>query len=132
MAKTLKILILDDESTVRELTCEMLKVLSYEAEAVGTSDEAIDRYRKAMEDGDPFNLVIFDINLRGDRTGFETLEEINKMNSGVRAIAATGFIAPEAEGEEDSESHFDFIINKPYTISVLDEVIQKVMNMDKA
>ena len=132
MTETLKILILDDEPTVRELTCEMLQVLSYKAEAVGTSDEAVDRYRQAMEKGEPFDLVIFDINLRGDRSGFETLEEIKKINAGVRAIAATGFIAPEAEAGETGESHFDVVINKPYTISVLEESIQNVMNMDKA
>jgi CheY-like chemotaxis protein len=127
MAEPLKILVLDDEATIRDLACEMLEVLSYKVESAGSYSEAVAKYREAMDSGHPFDLVIFDINLKGDRNGFDTLQEIKKIDDNVKAIAATGFAGPEI-GSDNMENVFDLVINKPYTMSVLKDAICKVVD----
>lgn len=131
MSEKYKILILDDEDFIRDLICEMLTIIGHEPESASMPEEALKKYKKAIEDGEPFDFVIFDINLKGDMNGYDTLTELKKIDPNVKAIAATGFITPELEMAEIQESTFDIVINKPYSMSTLQEAVQKIMSLNR-
>ena len=56
-----KILVMDDEEMVRDVSNALLTHLGYEAEVAVEGIEAIEMYRKAIESEKPFDMVILDL-----------------------------------------------------------------------
>ncbi|MBI0582159.1 MAG: response regulator [Methanomassiliicoccales archaeon] len=56
-----RILVADDDDTVRDVTREMLKGFGMEVEAVRVRGEMVDRYRRSMLAGRRFDLVIMGV-----------------------------------------------------------------------
>ncbi len=54
VVRTGRILVMDDEEMIRNLSRQVLSRLGYEPETVKDGAEAIELYRKAMETGEPF------------------------------------------------------------------------------
>jgi CheY-like chemotaxis protein len=122
-----KILVFDDEATIRELTVEMLEALGYKADTAATSLEAVTKCREALANSTPYDLLIFDLNIKNDKSGLETLKEIREFDTEVKAIAATGYITSEMNNGKEIEDLFDKIITKPYTFSTLSQVISDLI-----
>ena len=52
----LKVLVMDDEEMIRDLSSEMLEMLGHTAESVYGGEEAVQRYADAKANGGPFDL----------------------------------------------------------------------------
>ena len=46
-----RILVMDDEASIRTLAVNMLRLLGYEAVVVTNGDAAVERYRRALQKG---------------------------------------------------------------------------------
>ncbi len=109
-----RILVMDDEDTVRRVTCSLLMRLGYEVVPAADGGEAIEIYRRTMTSGNRFAFVILDLTVPGGLGGRETLESIHEMDPNVIAIATTGYsndpilANPEAYG-------FHAGLAKPYS-----------------
>lgn len=70
-------MVVDDELVSR---MKMQKILSSfgKIEAVDTGEKAVEMFRKALEDGDGFDLITLDIDMPG-MDGTETLFEIREL-----------------------------------------------------
>src|SRR3990170_4805014 len=86
-----RILVMDDEEMIRDVSGEMLNLLGYEAECAADGTEAIKLFMRAMEQGDPFAAVILDLTVTEVMGGLETMERLLKADPGVRAIVARGY-----------------------------------------
>jgi CheY-like chemotaxis protein len=60
-----RILVMDDEAMVRDVVGEMLQLLGYEVAFAGDGQGAAELYRRAKEHGEPFDVVILDLTVRG-------------------------------------------------------------------
>ena len=60
MKDLVKVLVVDDDSLVRDLLCEILTEEGYSASGVSNGIEALEKLKKA---GGGFNLVISDIEM---------------------------------------------------------------------
>jgi CheY-like chemotaxis protein len=61
-----RILVMDDEAMVRDVVGEMLQLLGYEVAFAGDDGQgAVELYRRAKEHGEPFDVVILDLTVRG-------------------------------------------------------------------
>src|SRR5207302_7737719 len=60
-----RILVMDDEEGIRELTSQLLNTLGYEVTAVTDGVEAVNTYERAMRRGEDFQAVILDATMRG-------------------------------------------------------------------
>ncbi len=109
-----RILVMDDEDSVRRVTCSLLMRLGYDVVPVADGREAIEIYRRTITAGNRFAFVILDLTVPGGLGGRETLESIHEMDPNVIAIATTGYsndpilANPEAYG-------FRAGIAKPYS-----------------
>ncbi|MEE8397448.1 MAG: ATP-binding protein, partial [Desulfobacterales bacterium] len=56
-----RLLVMDDEEMIRVLAFKRLSRLGYDVEVAGDGAEAIEQYRKAMDSGKPFDVVILDL-----------------------------------------------------------------------
>lgn len=121
-----KILVMDDESIVREVTSNLLKHLGYEVHTVNNGSEAIAAFVRAHEENRPFDALILDLIVPGDLGGQEVLQQLNARGLDAKAIAASGF-SNETIMAEYKRYGFCAMISKPYKIKELDEMIQKII-----
>ncbi len=121
-----KILILDDEDLILELAREILMILGFDVVGVKSSQAAIAEFKKAIEQNEPFCLVLFDMTLAEDVSGADVLKEIKKIDPNIKAIISSGYTSDDIS-EEPEKYGFDAAIPKPYSMNKLKEVIDKVL-----
>ncbi len=125
-----KILVLDDESIVREVTSNLLKHLGYEVYTVKTGSEAIEIFIRESAAGKPFDAMILDLIVPGDFGGAEVVSRLKNSGAVVKAIAASGF-SNETVMAGYEKYGFCAMISKPYKIKELDELLQKVIKKNE-
>lgn len=86
-----RILVMDDEAAIRDLTSQLLNTLGYEVTAVPDGLEAIRTYEKAQRRGENFQAVILDATIRGGMGGLATIERLRSVDPNVNAIICSGY-----------------------------------------
>ncbi len=117
-----RILLMDDEETVREITGQILNHLGYEVEMVADGEEAVSRFSEAETSGRPFSQVMLDLTIRGGMGGFKTLQKIREINPKVRAVIISGYTNDPVVEFFDTHG-FDASLTKPFTIKQLQEAL---------
>lgn len=122
-----RLLIMEDESTLREVTQLTLQQLGYEVWAVEDGASAIYAFQQAQKSGRPFDLVILDLTVRGGMGGLETMRQLQKLDPQVRAIICSGYSTDDII-QNYREYGFQAYISKPYNIWKLAEVVRNVLS----
>ncbi len=126
MAERKKVLVLDDEEMILELVTDIFQLMDFQVVPVTNAREAIGKFKKAREEGMPFDLVLLDMTLPGDMNGADVLMELRKIEPGVKAIVSSGYSEEELKARAGING-FDAAIPKPYSISVLKETVERLM-----
>jgi CheY-like chemotaxis protein len=126
---THRILLLDDEPAICEITSILLKKLGYDAVITSRGEDSINAYRAALDQGARFDVVILDLSVPGGLGGKEVIAALLEIDSKVKALVSSG------DANDPAVSRFrDFgftgVLMKPYTKAVLDETIKKVINSE--
>ena len=119
-----RILVMDDEEGIRELTSQLLNTLGYEVTAVSDGVEAINTYERAMRRGENFQAVILDATIRGGMGGLATIARLRNIDPSVVAIICSGY-SDEAALAEFLQYGFRGALPKPFTRRDLAEVLQR-------
>jgi len=122
-----KILVMDDEAIVRDVTGRILKHLGYDVEFAGDGSEAIELYRKAKESGKPFDLVIMDLTVPGGMGGKEAIHWLIEIDPDVRAIVSSGY-SDNLVMSDFRQYGFKGVVAKPYKIQQLALALHNVLN----
>ncbi len=118
-----KILVMDDEPTILEVTCLLLGRLGYEAVPATTGEEALNKYQRAMVDNAPFDAVILDITVPGGMGAIETIPLLWEVDPGVCAIVTSG-LAGDMDENSLLEMGFAGVLKKPYRMYDLREILE--------
>ena len=86
-----RILVMDDEAAIRDLTSQLLNTLGYDVTAVPDGLEAVRTYEKAQRRGEKFQAVILDATIRGGMGGLATIERLRTVDPNVAAIICSGY-----------------------------------------
>ena len=86
-----RILVMDDEAMIRELTGNMLHYLGYLADFAETGQEAVGKYQAALEASMPYDAVILDLTIKGGMGGQETIKKLKEIDPTVKAIVSSGY-----------------------------------------
>ena len=121
-----KIMVMDDEAAVRKISGKILERAGYTVEYAANGDEAIELYRQAAKKGDPFDVVVLDLTIRGAKGGEETLNDLLRFDSQVKAIASSGY-ANSPILSEYRRYGFCAVVRKPYSVDDLTAVVADVM-----
>ncbi len=124
-----RILVVDDEPSLRTLLTMMTERLSSQTEAVGTSDDAIAAWRRARAEGRPFDAVILDLTMPGDRDGHTTLQLLLAEGGDVRAIVTSGYHDDPVLARH-TEFGFKARLEKPFTLRALEAALQQALDAE--
>jgi two-component system cell cycle sensor histidine kinase/response regulator CckA len=119
-----RILVMDDEEAIRELTSQLLGTLGYDVTAVPDGLEAVRIYERALRKGEHFQAVILDATVRGGLGGVATIERLRSMDPQVNAIICSGY-SDEAALSEFLAFGFRGALPKPFTRSELADALQQ-------
>ncbi|MGI9086596.1 MAG: ATP-binding response regulator [Chthoniobacterales bacterium] len=121
-----RILLMDDEAAIRDLTSQLLGTLGYEVTAVPDGMEAIKTYERAMRRGENFQAVILDATVRGGLGGVATIERLRGLDPEVNALICSGY-SDEAALSEFVAYGFRGALPKPFTRGELAEALQRTL-----
>ncbi len=121
-----RILIMDDQESVRTATGKMLEHLGYSVELAECGEDAIVAYVKAMEAGCPFRAIIMDATVPGRMGGKEAMKKLLDQDPHVKAIVSSGYLE-EAIMADFKKHGFSAILAKPYDIHELAVVLHGVL-----
>jgi len=125
-----RILVMDDEDIIREMLYNMLNLAGYEVELTADGAEAIERYKKAKESGQPFDAVIMDLTIPGVMGGKEAIKELIKIDPKVKVIVSSGY-ATDPIMSEYNKYDFSAVVTKPYSVAHLEKTLHSLLGKTK-
>jgi CheY-like chemotaxis protein len=123
-----KILVMDDEEILREVACELLGHLGYSVVACSDGAEAVELYREAMINKEPYFAVIVDLTIPGGMGGKETMKKLLEIDSGVYCVVSSGYCNDPILAHYQ-EYGFKGVVVKPYNMETLGKVLHELLNM---
>ena len=121
-----RVLVMDDEDDVRNIAGGILKELGYTVELAEDGAQAVELYRRRMDEGTPFAAAILDLTIRGGMGGKETIAELLKVDPAVRAIVSSGY-SNDAVLANFRDYGFRSVLGKPYRLQELGSVLKKLL-----
>ncbi len=118
-----RILIMDDEVLIHETISGMLSQAGYEIEISKDGYEMLEKYKQAMEKGEPFDVVFMDLTIPGSMGGKEAIKELLKIDAYATAVVSSGYSSDPVMAEYQ-EFGFKACLRKPYRIEEIMNVMQ--------
>ncbi len=122
-----KVLLIDDEESIRKSAREVLKRLGYQVQVAKDHAKGIQLYEKAMEEKHPFDTVIMDLTIPGSMGGLEAMKKLKKIDRNAKVIISSGYSEDRAMSKF-REYGFCGVVAKPYKVEDLAKVIHNVLN----
>ncbi len=121
-----RILVLEDEASIRRLIAATLRRAGYEVVETSDGADTVALFRQAQDESDPFHLVICDLTIERGLGGVETMQAIRELDSHVRAIVSSGYSDAPAMARP-REFGFTEVLPKPYAPSELKALVHRVL-----
>ncbi len=121
-----RILIMDDEATIRTLLEESLQFMGFDVLTTVCGEDAVSAYTQAVQDNVAFDAVIMDLTVQGGMGGEEAAALIGKSYPDAVIVAASGDAAAPAM-EHSEEFGFKGHISKPFNLQELSSYIHSLL-----
>ena len=122
-----KILVMDDEAMIRELTGNMLQHLGYDVDFAEEGQTAVQKYQAALEASDPYDAVILDLTIKGGMGGQETIERLKAIDPKVKAIVSSGYSENPVVANY-ADYGFCASVAKPYEMIEFSQALDRVVS----
>jgi CheY-like chemotaxis protein len=121
-----KVLLMDDEQIILEVTGEILKFLNYEVMSAREGLAAVDLYKKEKAAGSPFDIVILDLSVPNGLGGKETIELLKDFDPAVKAVISSGYTTDPVV-QDFFRYGFSEKLTKPYNIKEMKNLLERVI-----
>ena len=118
------VLVVDDVSSQRDITCSILEKLGYRAESVSSGEAAVEFIRSRSVD-----LVILDMIMSPGISGRETYERILALSPGQKALIISGYSETD-DVRETLRLGADAFLKKPLMIGDLAVTLKTLLTKD--
>ncbi len=122
-----RVLVMDDEEFVREISMEILNYLGCECVAAADGHVAIELYMQAQENNNPFDILIMDLTIPGSMGGVETLEKLLVLDPNVKALVSSGYANDPAMANY-RDYGFCGVIPKPFRVEELKTTLDEFLS----
>jgi len=120
-----RVLVMDDEESIRLLLGEMLRHLGYEVQCVAEGKGALARYQEAYHARQPFKAVILDLTVKRGLGGKDTVQQLRQFDPQVKAIVASGY-CNDTVLSNYSTFGFHGVIAKPFRLAELSQALNQI------
>ena len=114
------VLIIEDETIMRESLRDWLKDEGYEVETAKEGEEALEKIGKRE-----FSVAVLDLRLPG-KDGLEVLKEATEKDPKIKGIVITAYPSVETAVEAMKIGAVDYIV-KPFAPDALEKAIQEIL-----
>jgi len=121
-ARSVRILVIDDEESVRDILSRMLRAKGHQVAVASNGEEGIDRFRS-----EKFDMVFTDLGMP-KISGWEVGKTIKGVDPKVPIAMITGW-GMELNREKMSESGIDLVISKPFNFDQIIQLISEAMEL---
>ena len=125
-----RILVMDDEMSLRKMLEMILEKLGYESEIAKDGAEAIRMYKESIETEKPYDAVILDLTIPGGIGGKEAIQKLLEIDPEIKAIVSSGY-SDDSVLAKFQEFGFKGILPKPFDIRTLSATLYEVINVEK-
>jgi len=124
--KTARVLLMDDEESIRRLGGSLLEHMGLDATLVADGAEAVRQFEDARGAGRPIDLLILDLTIPGAMGGKATIEAIRKVDPRVPAIVSSGY-SNDPVLADFKRYGFQAMVPKPYDVTLLATTIRELL-----
>jgi signal transduction histidine kinase/ActR/RegA family two-component response regulator len=121
-----KILLMDDEQTIVQLTQEMLSMLGHHVDVANEGTKAVEIYQRALRTSHPYDLLIVDLTVPGGMGGKEVIEILGKADPKIKAIVSSGY-SNDPIMANYKQHGFTGVVSKPYTVQELCKAVNQAL-----
>jgi signal transduction histidine kinase/ActR/RegA family two-component response regulator len=117
-----RILVIDDEDSVRKILYQMLKAKGYQVVVASNGQEGIDLFQE-----EPFDLVFTDLGMP-KMSGWEVGKALKEINPKIPIALITGW-GVELNKDKMKESGIDLIVSKPFNFDQVVRLVSEAMEL---
>jgi nitrogen-specific signal transduction histidine kinase/HAMP domain-containing protein/ActR/RegA family two-component response regulator len=122
-----RVLFLDDDDDLREVTEAMLRGCGLAPTGVAEGSAALSLWLAAREAGTPFDLVLLDLTVPNGMGGAETLAEMRQHDPEVLAVVCSGY-GKEGVLGDPARYGFKGRLRKPFDLATMKTELWRVLN----
>ena len=119
-----KILLMDDEQIILDVTLEVLKFLGYDVMFARDGKEAIELYKREKNAGAPFDIVILDLSIPDGMGGKEAMHLLKEFDPAVKGIVSSGY-TNDPVVMDFAGYGFSGRLTKPYKINDMKTILEQ-------
>ena len=123
-----RVLVVDDDKPILEVSKSMLMNLGYDAEIAQSGEEGIKKFSKFYSSKTPFDVVIMDMTMPGGLDGIEASKKIIDIDESAKIITSSGYNDESSIEFSCKRNIFSGSLAKPYDMSQMAEIIEGVIN----
>ncbi|NIA23104.1 MAG: PAS domain S-box protein [Proteobacteria bacterium] len=124
-----RILVMDDEKMIRDVVGEMLNIMGYEVDFAADGNEAIKKYKDAMDKNMKFDVVLLDLTIPGGMGGRETIKKLLELDPMVKGIVVSGY-STDVIISKYKKYGFKNAVLKPFQMEELSSALKEVLNSE--
>jgi PAS domain S-box-containing protein len=124
--RTNRVLFMDDDPQISTLTAGMLDGLGYKYDLAKNGEEAIQLYKRYLNIGRPYDVVIMDLTVIGGMGGEQCFKHLQELDPNVRAIVASGYDDDDMARQFLAMGFLGYL-PKPYRIGELGRAVKQVI-----
>lgn len=117
-----RILVIDDEDSVRDILSRMLRVKGHQVVVTSNGEEGIERFKT-----EKFDLVLTDLGMP-KVSGWEVGKAVKGLNPKVPVAMITGW-GIELDRGKMSDSGIDLVISKPFNFDQVIQIVSEAMEL---
>lgn len=121
-----RVLFMDDEKQLCDISKTMLEGLDYKVDLAHRGEDALALYRRYHAVNRPYDVVLLDLTIVGGMGGEETFKKLKEIDPDVRAIVSSGYDNDEM-ARQFLEMGFCGYLTKPYRIAELSKMLKTVL-----
>ncbi len=121
----LRVLVMDDESLIRELVRQMLVYLGHEVLLAKDGEEAVEVFNRQIKKDRPIDIIVMDLTIPGGMGGKDAVVEILKIDPAAKVVVSSGY-SNDPIMTNYQQYGFKAAIAKPFLLSGLKKVLEDI------
>jgi CheY-like chemotaxis protein len=123
--RPLRVLVMDDEEPIRNLTKIALSMVQHEVVCTEDGDAFLAAHAAARASGRPFDVAVLDLTIPGGMGGKDAIRALRERDQEIRAIVSSGY-STDPVMSQCLEYGFDAVLPKPYIVSDLLRLVRQL------